>query len=102
MKRTAKNRFAKERFAKHLRIRRASLLLDAQLLSEAMRVLRAESRSATVNLALAEVLRVRRIQQIPSFFGEGLWEGSLKEMRDKPARARAIAARRIGHRRLFR
>ena len=56
-----------------------------------MRVLQAESHSAAVNLALAEALRVRRIQRIPSFFGEGLWEGSLKEMRDKqrmPARSR--------------
>jgi hypothetical protein len=69
-------------------MRRTSLLLDAQLLNEVMRVLRAESRSAAVNLALAEVLRVHRIQRIPAFFGEGLWEGNLEEMRDGLRRPR--------------
>jgi hypothetical protein len=50
-------------------------------------VLQAKTWSAAVNIALAEVLRVRRIQRIPSFFGEGLWEGNLAAMReDKPPR----------------
>ncbi len=67
-------------------MKRTNLVLDAQLLDEATRVLQAKTWSAAVNLALAEVLRVRRIQRIPSFFGEGLWRGSLAAMReDQPA-----------------
>ena len=68
-------------------MKRTNLVLDAHLLDEATRVLQTKTWSATVNIALAEVLRVRRIQRIPSFFGEGLWEGNLAAMReDKPAR----------------
>jgi hypothetical protein len=68
-------------------MKRTNLVLDAHLLDEATRVLQTTTWSAAVNLALAEVLRIRRIQSIPSFFGEGLWDGSLAEMReDKPAR----------------
>jgi hypothetical protein len=77
-------------------MKRTNLVLDAHLLDEATRVLQAKTWSAAVNLALAEVLRVRRIQRIPSFFGEGLWEGNLAEMRDdKPARAGRSGRRRL-------
>lgn len=68
-----------------IHMKRTNLVLDTQLLNEATAVLQAKTWSAAVNLALAEVLRVRRIQQIPSFFGEGLWTGNLSQMReDKP------------------
>ncbi len=68
-------------------MKRTNLVLDAHLLEEATRILQVKTWSAAVNLALAEVLRVRRIQRIPAFFGEGLWEGNLAAMReDKPAR----------------
>lgn len=68
-------------------MKRTNLVLDTQLLDEATRVLEASTWSSAVNLALAEILRVRRIQRIPSFFGEGLWGGDLSEMReDKPLR----------------
>ena len=67
-------------------MKRTNLVLDAHLLDEATRVLQAKTWSAAVNIALAEVLRVRRIQRIPSFFGEGLWTGNLPAMReDQPA-----------------
>jgi Arc/MetJ family transcription regulator len=60
-------------------------VLDAQILEEATRVLGAKTYSAAVNLALAEVLRVRRIQSLREFFGQGLWQGNLAEMReDRP------------------
>jgi Arc/MetJ family transcription regulator len=69
-------------------MKRTNLVLDAHLLDEATRALQARSWSAAVNLALAEVLRIRRIQRIPSFFGEALWQGDLEAMReDKPVRA---------------
>jgi hypothetical protein len=57
-------------------------MVDTQLLNEVTSVLRAKTRSAAVNMALAEVLRVRRIQSIRRFFGRGLWAGNLAEMRE--------------------
>ena len=63
-------------------MKRTNLVLDAALLNEATRALGLKTYSATVNLALAEVLRVRKIQSLPQFFGRGLWEGNLAEMRE--------------------
>ncbi|MGB6134796.1 MAG: type II toxin-antitoxin system VapB family antitoxin [Acidobacteriaceae bacterium] len=63
-------------------MKRTNLVLDAHLLDEASRVLQAKTWSAAVNTALEEVLRVRRIQRLPQFFGQGLWEGDLAEMRE--------------------
>ena len=73
--------------AKQLRVypihmKRTNLVLDPHLLEEATRVLRVKTYSAAVNMALQEVLRVRRIQQLPEFFGTKLWEGSLTQMRE--------------------
>ena len=62
-------------------MKRTNLVLDAPLLETATRVLGAKTYSAAVNLALKEVLRVRKIQAIPQFFGLGLWQGDLSEMR---------------------
>jgi len=75
-------------------MKRTNLVLDEELLNEATRVLQAKTRSAAVNLALAEVLRVRRIQSVPQFFGRGLWEGNLAEMRED-RRGRPGGTRRI-------
>lgn len=78
-------------------MKRTNLVLDAHLLDEATRVLQAKTWSAAVNTALAEVLRVRRIQSLPQFFGQGVWEGNLAEMREDrkepviPARGRRRA-----------
>jgi Arc/MetJ family transcription regulator len=63
-------------------MKRTNLVLDPALLNQATRVLGLKTYSATVNLALAEVLRVRKIQSLPQFFGRGLWEGNLAEMRE--------------------
>jgi Arc/MetJ family transcription regulator len=66
-------------------MKRTNLVLDPQLLDEATRVLRVKTYSAAVNTALQEVLRVRRIQRLPEFFGTKLWEGNLADMReDRP------------------
>ena len=70
-------------------MKRTNLVLDAPLLETAMRELQTRTYSGTVNLALQEVLRMRRIQRLSGFFGKGLWEGNLSEMReDNPARKR--------------
>jgi Arc/MetJ family transcription regulator len=68
-----------------IHMRRTNLVLDEELLEEALRVLGSRTYSAAVNTALAEVVRIRRIQQLPGFFGEELWSGDLAEMRgDRP------------------
>jgi len=75
-------------------MKRTRLLLDSQLLDEAMLVLDAKSRSAAVNLALAEFLRVRQIQRIPSFFGTMLWKGSLHDLRGEPGHPSQLKRRK--------
>lgn len=68
-------------------MKRTNLVLDEQLLKEATKVLAARTYSAAVNTALEEVIRLRKIQSLPTFFGSGIWEGDLAEMReDKPRR----------------
>jgi hypothetical protein len=70
-------------------MKRTNLVLDEHLLSEATRVLAAKTYSAAVNTALEEVIRIRKIQGIPRFFGSGIWAGDLAEMRqDRPRRTR--------------
>jgi len=60
-------------------------VLDEEALEEARRTLGARTYSAAVNQALAEVVQVRKIQGLGRFFGQGLWEGDLAEMRqDRP------------------
>ena len=59
-------------------------MLDERLLIEATQVLAAKTYSAAVNTALEEVIRVRKIQSIPHFFGSGIWEGDLSQMREDP------------------
>ena len=68
-------------------MKRTNLVLDGPLLETAMRELGTKTYSDAVNLALKEVLRVRKIQALPQFFGQGLWHGDLSEMReDRPRR----------------
>ena len=71
-----------------MHMKRTSLALDTKLLEEATRVLGAKTCSAAVNKALAEVLRIRRVQALPEFFGKQLWLGDLSEMReDRPKKS---------------
>jgi len=70
-------------------MKRTNLVLDADLLDEATRVLGAKTYSAAVNTALAEVVRLRKIQELPQFFGQGLWQGNLSEMREDNAGRRS-------------
>lgn len=66
-------------------MKRTNLVLDEYLLAEATRVLAARTYSAAVNTALEEVVRIRKIQSIPHFFGSGIWEGDLPQMRQDKA-----------------
>jgi Arc/MetJ family transcription regulator len=68
-------------------MRRTNLVLDEQLLEEATRELGMKTYSATVNYALKEALRMRRVEQLSEFFGKKLWRGNLSKMReDRTAR----------------
>ena len=69
-------------------MKRTNLVLNADLLEEATRALGLKTYSATVNQALAEVVRIRKIQSLPSFFGSRLWEGELAEMREDRGRGK--------------
>ena len=65
-----------------MRLKRTNLVLDPDLLDRARHLLGVRTYSAAVNLALAEVMRLRKIQGLPQFFGQGLWQGDLREMRN--------------------
>jgi hypothetical protein len=70
-------------------MKRTNLVLDERLLKEATQALAAKTYSAAVNTALEEVIRVRKIQSIPNFFGTDIWRGDLSQMReDRPPRRR--------------
>lgn len=75
-------------------MKRTNLVLHADLLEEVTRVLGAKTYSAAVNAALAEVLRIRKVLSLPSFFNRGLWQGNLAEMREDQSRTRIRRARR--------
>jgi Arc/MetJ family transcription regulator len=67
-------------------MKRTNLVLDEELLKKVTHVLGVKTYSAAVNLSLAETLRVKKVQELPNFFGKGLWEGDLSEMReDRPS-----------------
>jgi hypothetical protein len=66
-------------------MRRTNLVLDEHLLDQATRVLGARTYSAAVNTALEEVIRLKKLEKLPEFFGSGIWQGNLSEMReDRP------------------
>jgi Bacterial antitoxin of type II TA system, VapB len=69
-----------------IHMKRTNLVLDESLLVQATQVLAAKTYSAAVNIALQEVIRLRKIQSIPQSFGSGIWEGDLSQMREDRAR----------------
>ena len=77
-------------------MRRTNLVLDEDLLERATHALGVKTYSAAVNLALAEVLRMKKIQGLPHFFGRRLWQGDLSEMRGD--RLRRISRRPVTRR----
>jgi hypothetical protein len=67
-------------------MKRTNLVLDEHLLEDATHALGAKTYSAAVNIALAEVIRLKKLEQLPHFFGSKIWEGDLPEMRGDAAR----------------
>jgi Arc/MetJ family transcription regulator len=62
-------------------MKRTNLVLDEELLKTATRLLGAKTYSAAVNQALEETIRVAKIRNLAGFFGSGVWEGDLAQMR---------------------
>ena len=62
-------------------MKRTNLVLDGDLLMEAVRLSDEKTFSGAVNAALREFIRIKKMQEIPRFFGTNIWEGDLPEMR---------------------
>jgi hypothetical protein len=67
-------------------MKRTNLVLDEAILKEATRILGAKTYSSAVNQAMEEVIRIRKIQGLTHFFGQGLWIGNLSSMREDKKR----------------
>jgi Arc/MetJ family transcription regulator len=67
-------------------MKRTNLVLDEKLLNAAVKEFGVRTYSAAVNLAIAEALRVRKVQGLKAFFGSNLWQGDLGEMREDHVR----------------
>ncbi|MBZ5496325.1 MAG: type II toxin-antitoxin system VapB family antitoxin [Acidobacteriia bacterium] len=75
-------------------MKRTNLVLDEQLLEEAVRLGGARTYSQAVNEALADYTRRIKARKILQLAGSGLWEGDLARMRGDRSgrRARGVAA----------
>ena len=67
--------------AYHVHMKRTNLVLDEHLLEEAVRVSGERTYSATVNRALADLVRRAKAGRILELAGSGLWDGDLAAMR---------------------
>ena len=66
-------------------MKRTNLVLDEQLLQEAVRVSGERTYSAAVERALEEFVRRAKARNILTLAGSGLWQGSLSVAReDRP------------------
>lgn len=75
-------------------MKRTNLVLNEELLEEAVRLSGERTYSATVDRALAEFVRRIKARQILELGGSGLWEGDLATMREDSPRATAMKGRR--------
>ena len=67
-------------------MKRTNLVLDEQLLEEALRVSGERTYSAAVERALDAYVKRARASRIFELGGSGLWEGDLSEMRSDEGR----------------
>ena len=63
-------------------MKRTNLVLDEHLLEEAKRELGLKTYSATVNYALKEIVRIKKVEGLANFFGTKIWRGNLSKMRE--------------------
>jgi Arc/MetJ family transcription regulator len=78
-------------------MKRTNLVLNEEVLKEALRLSGERTYSATVDLALREFVRRARAERILELAGSGLWRGDLGEMRgDRAVGERKPRGRRRG------
>jgi Arc/MetJ family transcription regulator len=82
----------------NMRMKRTNLVLDEQLLEEAVRLGGARTYSQAVNDALADYTRRIKARKILQLAGCGLWEGNLAEMRADRVERRSRKAAADGSR----
>lgn len=76
-------------------MKRTNLVLNAQLLEEAVRLSGERTYSRTVERALEDFVRRIKAGRILELAGSGLWQGNLSEMRqDTPKRRPLVRAAR--------
>ena len=77
-------------------MKRTNLVLDAQLLEQAVRLSGERTYSRVVERALTDFVRRLKARRILDLAGSGLWEGDLPEMRrDRTARQGPRKGRRV-------
>jgi Arc/MetJ family transcription regulator len=79
-------------------MKRTNLVLDEELLEEATRLSGERTYSRAVNRALLDFLRRARAGRILELAGQGLWEGSLSEVRRDAGRVADKPSKRVGSR----
>jgi Arc/MetJ family transcription regulator len=77
----------------NMRMERTNLVLDENLLEEAVRLSGERTYSGAVSRALTEFVRRVRANRILELAGSGLWEGNLAEMRGDQSRSAARRSR---------
>jgi Arc/MetJ family transcription regulator len=65
-------------------MKRTNVVLDEQLLEEAVRVSGERTYSRTIERALEEMVRRAKARSIDRLAGSGLWSGDLSAMRRDP------------------
>ena len=64
-------------------MKRMNVMVEEEILSEVKKLLNTDSFSSTINKALEETLQRLRREKFTKYFGSGIWEGDLAEMRDE-------------------
>ncbi|MEZ5290941.1 MAG: type II toxin-antitoxin system VapB family antitoxin [Vicinamibacterales bacterium] len=62
-------------------MKRTNVVLDEQLLEDAVRVSGEKTYARTIERALTELVQRAKAQRIDRYAGSGVWQGDLAEMR---------------------
>lgn len=73
-------------------MKRTNVVLDEELLEEAVRLSGEKTYARTIERALSELVQRAKAQRIDLYAGSGVWQGDLAEMRrDLPTAVRETA-----------
>jgi Arc/MetJ family transcription regulator len=82
-----------------MRMKRANLVLDGEVLESARAIAGLKTYSEVVNLALREFIKRATYAKIDQYASSDVWEGDLAEMRsDSDSVAERAAAKKTGKR----